>query len=101
MTLGSMLRRPSGFVPLLMSLAACGLVAAVLLTVGVTRPEDEQAPARLFQLLIALQVPLVACFAFRHLPESPRAALVVLGLQLTVALLAVAWVIWLESRVPI
>jgi len=62
MTFGSLLKQPSAFIPLLMSAAAFLLIIAVLSTVGVTHP-DEGAPARLFQLLILLQVPIVGFFA--------------------------------------
>jgi hypothetical protein len=79
-----------------MSLAAFALIGLVLATVGVTQPEDEGAPARVFQLLMVLQVPIAALFAARWLRRSPRAAALVLLLQAGAALLAVATIVWLE-----
>lgn len=100
MTFSSLLRRPSAFAPLAMSLAALALIAAVLATVGDVAqdaaPHDEGTPARLFQLLIFLQVPLSAVFAGKWLPRAPRSALLVLLLQGAAALLGIATIVWLE-----
>ena len=98
MTFGSLLKQPSAFVPLLMSAAAFLLIIAVVSTVGVTHPQDEGAPAHIFQLLLLLQVPIVGFFALKWLPQSPRPALLVLLLQIGAAVLAVATVVWLESH---
>lgn len=97
MTAASLLKHPSAIIPLAMSGAAFLLIIGVLATVGVTHPQDEGAPARLFQLLILLQVPVIAFFALKWLPRSPRPALFVLLLQVAAALLAVATLVWLES----
>lgn len=97
MTAASLLKHPSAIIPLVMSGAAFLLIIGVLATVGVTHPQDEGAPARLFQLLILLQVPVIAFFALKWLPRSPRPALFVLLLQVAAALLAVATLVWLES----
>jgi len=98
MTFGSLCKQPSAFIPLVMSFAAFLLIFAVLSTVGVTHPQDEGAPARIFQLLIVLQVPIVAFFALKWLLRSPRPALLVLLLQVGAALSAVATIAWLEGR---
>jgi hypothetical protein len=98
MTFGALIRRPSAAIPLVMSLAAFLLIIAVLLIVGVTDPQDEGTPARVFQLLMVLQVLMIGFFAVRWLPRSPRPALLVLCLQVGAALLAIATVAWLECR---
>jgi hypothetical protein len=98
MTFSALVKRPSAAIPLVMSLAAFLLIVGVVLTVGLTQPQDEGTPARVFQLLILLQVPIVGFFAVKWLPQSPRPALLVLCLQVGAALLAVATVAWLESR---
>jgi ABC-type transport system involved in cytochrome c biogenesis permease subunit len=67
-----LLRRPSAFLPIAMSLAAIGLIAWFVATFGVVEQTDEGTPARVFQLLLAAQVPIVACFAIRWLPRSPE-----------------------------
>jgi hypothetical protein len=97
MTFTSLLKLPSAFAPLAMSFAAFLLIVAVLSTVGITHPQDEGAPARIFQLLIALQLPIIAYFALKWLPRNPRPALLVLLLQIGMASLAVATIAWLES----
>jgi hypothetical protein len=57
--------------PLLLSMAALGIVTFALLT-GQARPGgDEGAAAHLFHLLIAMQVPLIAGFVLTS--DSPRA----------------------------
>lgn len=97
MTFTSLLKQPGAIIPLVMSCAAFLLIIAVLSTVGITYQEDEGTPARIFQLLIALQVPIIAFFALKWLPVSPRPTLVVLLLQIGAAALAVATIAWLES----
>jgi hypothetical protein len=101
MTFTSLLKHPSAVIPLGMSVAAFSLILAVLSTVGVTHPQDEGAPARIFQLLILLQVPIIAGFAFKWVPRSPRPAVWILVLQVGAAVLAVATVAWLESSTVI
>ena len=96
MTFTSLLKRPSAFVPLLMSGAAFLLIVAVLSTVGVTHQEDEGTAAHVFQLLIVLQLPIVAFLAIRWLPRSPRATVLVLLLQAVAASLAVASIALIE-----
>lgn len=101
MTFRELIGRPSAAAPLAMSLAAFLLIIGVLSTVGVTHPQDEGTPARVFQLLILLQAPIIGFFAVKWLPRCPRPALVVLCLQVGAALLAVATVAWLESLATI
>jgi heme A synthase len=99
-TVSSLLRKPSAFAPLAMSLAALALIAVVVATAGNAAPEaaphDERAPARLFQLLMLLQIPVGAVFAAKWLPRAPRPALRVLFLQASAALLAIATIMWFE-----
>ena len=99
MNFATLVRQPTAIVPLLMSGGAFALIAYILATVGVTHPPDEGAPARVFQLLILLQAPLVATFALKWLPRCPRPALLTLLLQIVVAFAAVATVSWLERGV--
>jgi hypothetical protein len=96
-SLGSLVRKPSAFVPIVMSALALGLIAAVLVgAIPVTPTGDEGTPARLFQLLLVLQVPIIVVFATKWLPRSPRPALVVLMLQAAAALSAIGTIVWLE-----
>jgi len=91
--LATMLRRPSAVVPVAMSVAALALLIGYIAMHGTARQEDEGAAAHLWQLLMAGQVPVVAYFAIRWLPAEPKAALMVLALQVGTAL-ASAFPIW-------
>jgi len=97
MARNSLLMKPSAWAPLVMSGLALLLVVAVFATSGVTRPPDERAPARLFQLLILLQVPIAGWFLFRWLPRRPVLGLGVLTLQIVLAAAAVTVVLVLEA----
>ena len=83
MTLAVSFKRPSAFMPLAMSVAALVLVLAHVAVVGVVaaRQPDEGATAHIFQLLLVVQVPLVAFFAIKWLPRAPRTYLPILALQ--------------------
>ena len=92
----TLLRRPSAFVPLVMSAAALALVIGHVALYGVQRQADEGAAAHVFQLLVVFQLPVMVAFAFGWLQRSPRQALLVLALQAGAVFAAVALVIWLE-----
>jgi hypothetical protein len=84
------LKQPSALIPLAMSLAALALVISHIAAVGVAREADEGAAARLWQLLMAGQIPVVALFAIKWLPRHPRQALLVLALQAAAGVAAAA-----------
>jgi hypothetical protein len=86
----SVLKKPSAFLPVAMSLTALAIVFVHIFMSGATRQADEGTAAHLWQLLMAAQIPVIAFFAIRWLPQSPRAALPVLALQAFAALAAVA-----------
>jgi hypothetical protein len=90
MNLPTMLRRPSAFLPVAMSLAALATVLAHVVMFGVAREADEGTAAHIFQLLMIAEVPIVAFFAIKWLPRFPRPALRVLALQVGAALAALA-----------
>ncbi len=90
MNLSTMIKRPSAFVPVAMSLAALAIVLVHIIRSGVAREADEGTAAHLWQLMMAAQIPIIAFFAVRWLPQSPRSALPVLALQAVAALAALA-----------
>ena len=90
MKLSAIIRQPSAFLPVTMSLAALATVLVALVIGGVVREADEGAAAHIWQLLMGLQLPIVVFFAIKWLPQAPRQALYVLGLQVGVALAALA-----------
>lgn len=86
----TILRRPSAFLPVAMSLAALATVLLFLARHGPAPQADEGAAAHLWQLLMAAQLPIILYFAIRWVPQSPRQGLIVLTLQLGAALAALA-----------
>jgi len=83
------MRLPSAFLPLAMSLAALGMVLVHAAVRGAVHEADEGTAAHIFQLLMAAQLPWVGYFAVRWLPQAPRPALRILGLQAAAALAAI------------
>lgn len=92
----TLLRKPSAFLPLGMSLAALVIVFVHIAIFGAARAADEGTAAHLWQFLMAGQLPIEAFFAIRWLPQAPRNALVVLTLQGVAALAALAPVYFLN-----
>ncbi len=84
------LKHPSAFLPVAMSLGALATVLVFLTLNGPAPQADEGAAAHIWQLLMAAQVPIVAFFAFKWVPQSPRQAVPILALQGAAALVAMA-----------
>jgi hypothetical protein len=90
MNWSTLVKQPSGFLPLAMSFAALAIVLGYLAVDGVVREPDEGTAAHLWQLLMAGQLPIVAFFAIKWLPQAPKQALAVLALQAIAGLAALA-----------
>ncbi len=90
MNFSAVLKRPSAFLPVAMSLAALVTLLVALAIGGVVRETDEGAAAHIWQLLMGGQIPIVAYFAIKWLPQAPRQALYVLALQAAAGLAAAA-----------
>ena len=84
------LKRPSAFLPVAMSLAALATVLIFVAMHGTAPQADEGAAAHIWQLLMAAQAPIVLFFAIKWVPQSPRQAVPVLALQVAAALAAMA-----------
>ena len=93
----SLLKQPSAWIPIVMSLIGISLVLGHYASVGIAYEADEGTLAHLWQLLMAGQLPIVAFFAFRWLPKDPRRALLVLVLQAAAGLASMASVYFLTS----
>lgn len=93
----SLLKQPSAWIPIAMSLAALAMVLGYVAIFGNVQNEDEGAPARIFQLIMLAQLPIAAYFAVNWLPKRPMQALLVLALQAVAWIIPVATIIWLES----
>src|ERR1700682_3452305 len=90
MKLSAIMRQPSAFLPVTMSLLALATLLVAFITGGLVRETDEGTAAHIWQLLMGGQMPIVAYFAIKWLPQAPRQALYVLALQVGVALAALA-----------
>jgi hypothetical protein len=88
----SVIRNPSAIVPVVMSLTALTLVLSHIALYGVTHEADEGTTAHLWQLLMVLQLPVLAFFAVKWLPRAPRQTLCIMGLQAGA---------WLASLAPV
>ena len=86
----TILKHPSAFLPVAMSLGALATVVIFVALHGTATQADEGAAAHIWQLLMAAQVPIVLYFAIKWVPQSPRQALPILALQVGAALAAVA-----------
>jgi hypothetical protein len=84
------MKKPSAWIPLAMSFAALALVFGHVAIFGAAREPDEGVAAHIWQILMAAQVPIVAFFAIKWLPRSPKQALLVLALQAGAVLAALA-----------
>lgn len=80
MNFPTMIKQPSAFLPVAMSFAALAVVLGHVAMVGVAREADEGAAAHIWQILMAAQIPVMAFFAIKWLPRTPRQALQVLAL---------------------
>lgn len=85
-----MLKYPSAFLPLAMSFGALATILIFLALHGPAPQPDEGAAAHIRQILMAVQLPIVAFFALKWVFKFPRRAGPILGLQLAAALAAVA-----------
>lgn len=99
---GTIVKKPSAFLPLAMSVTALTLLAGAYIFAlangqpGLQREPDEGAVAHLWQLLMAGQLPLLFFFAVKWLPRAPRQTLYVFSLQIGAALAAMAPVYFLH-----
>ena len=90
MSLLPLLKRPSAFLPVALSLGALSIVLIQIALHGTAPQADEGAAAHLWQFLMAAQAPIVVFFGVMRVPESPRVAVPVLALQVGAALAATA-----------
>jgi hypothetical protein len=86
----SMLKHPSAFLPVAMSVGAIATVLVFIALHGTAPQADEGAAAPIWQLLMADQVPLVLFFSLKWVPQSPKQAVRILALQVGAALSAMA-----------
>lgn len=96
MNFSTMIKKPSAFLPVVMSLVVLATLFSYFARFGVVHETDEGTAAHIFQILMAGQVPIVAFFAIRWLPRFPKQALQVLALQAVAAFAALAPVFYFK-----
>jgi hypothetical protein len=77
----SPIKQMSGWLPIVMSLAALAVVLGHIAIYGAVRETDEGTAAHIWQILMAAQIPIIAFFAIKWLPRTPGPAGLVLALQ--------------------
>jgi len=95
-TFGTLVKEPTAFIPIGMSLTALTIVLGFLVANGVVHQADEGTEAHLWQLLMVGQLPVLLFFAFKWLPRAPRQTFYVLALQAGAALASIAPVLFLH-----
>jgi hypothetical protein len=99
---GAIIRRPSAFLPIAMSLTALAVLGAAYIVGlatghgGLVREPDEGTVAHLWQILMAGQMPIIGFFAIKWLPRAPKQTLHVLALHVGAALASMAPVFFLN-----
>jgi hypothetical protein len=93
----SILKLPSAWIPIAMSLAVLATFFTGIALYGVpVREADEGTAAHLFQIWLLLEVLMVAFFAIKWLPRRPMHAPTVLAIQIIAVLAACAPVYFLN-----
>jgi hypothetical protein len=85
--MGEMLKKPSVWIPIVLSLGIIAMLLITLSTVGLVRQADEGTEAHIFQLWLVLEAFLIAFFGFKWLPSAPKDALFILAIQIVLVLL--------------
>ena len=93
----SLLKQPSAWIPIALSLAALAMLLGYVATFGVVQHEDEGTPAHIFQLIMLAQLPIVGYFTIKWLPKRPKQSLLVLALQAVAWIIPIVAVLWFES----
>jgi hypothetical protein len=86
----STMKKPSAFLPVAMSLIVLAVMLVHGATTGFVREADEGTAAHIFQILMPAQIPIIAFFAIKWLPQNPKQALMVLALQAIAGLAVLA-----------
>src|SRR5437867_4289567 len=96
----SPLKHWTGWLPIAISVFLLLLALRYVAAYGPLRQADEGSEAHLFQLLMPVQLAVMAYFALTWLPRAPRGTLAVLGLQAVAAAAVFATVYWIEHSAP-
>ena len=93
------IKKPSAHLPFIMSATALLWTIGYLTVVGIPQEQvahDEGTGARIFQLLMVGQLPIMAFFVLKWLPQKPKEVLIIIALQTFIALISFTTVYFLE-----
>jgi len=91
------LKKPSAWIPLVMSASALLLVAGYVGLFGVQKSSgDESSVARLFQLLLAGQLPIIGYFAIKWFPKHQKEVVRIVVIQTIAAIVPLVTILLLE-----
>jgi hypothetical protein len=94
--MNSIMKKPSAFLPVAMSFTVLAVMLVHGAMTGFVPEADEGTAAHIFQILMPAQIPIIAFFAIKWLPQNPKQALMVLALQICAALAVLAPVVFLN-----
>jgi hypothetical protein len=92
----SPLKHWSGWLPIAIPVFLLILALRYVAVNGLVREPDEGTEAHLFQLLMPVQLAVMAYFALTWLPRAPRGTLPLLALQASATAAVFAVVYWIE-----
>ena len=92
----NLLSKTCAWLPITMSASALIFTLVWLAVFGIVRSEDEGIAAHFFQLLMGGQLPIIAFFALKWVPQKPKQAIGVLALQFVAGIVAYAPVYFLK-----
>ncbi|MCB0794742.1 MAG: hypothetical protein KDB88_08400 [Flavobacteriales bacterium] len=85
--------RLGAWLPMVLSILAIGLVLTHAMVLGRDRAADEGTAAHVFQLLLVLQVPIIALFIRRWFGSDRHRTMRVLGVQAGLIAIAIGCVL--------
>jgi len=79
----SLLKKPSAWIPIALSLAVLATMLISFMTMGApTHQPDEGTGAHLFQIWLVLEFFMIGFFAMKWLAQKPKQALLILMIQI-------------------
>jgi hypothetical protein len=91
----SPVKQISAWLPFVLSLVALGLILENWVIFGINHESDKGTSAQIFQVLMAVQVPVIGYFVLIWLPRQRKKTLRIFAFQATTWLAAIAAVYWL------
>jgi hypothetical protein len=90
MNFASIVKKPSAFLPIAMSLIVIIVGFSEGARTGFVRQADEGTAAHIFQILMPLQLPIMAFFVIKWLPQAPKPVTMIVLVQIVAALVVLA-----------